>query len=74
MSSLIKSRKYEQCLRYHTADFRFSIYVELADEYAKMDATSNVAKRNILADHLREVIDVLEQRVGPPNNVLLKPI
>jgi hypothetical protein len=28
-----------------------------------MDAASNVVKRNVLAQHLREVIDVLEQRV-----------
>jgi hypothetical protein len=29
-----------------------------------MDAASNVVKRNVLAQHLREVIDVLEQRVS----------
>ena len=28
-----------------------------------MDAGSNVVKRNVLAQHLRDVIDVLEQRV-----------
>jgi hypothetical protein len=28
-----------------------------------MDAMSNVPKRNTLAQHLREVIDVLEQKV-----------
>ena len=39
------------------------IYVELADQYKDIDPTSNVAKRNILAEHLREVIDVLEQKV-----------
>lgn len=27
-----------------------------------MDASSNVTKRNILADHLREVVDILEQK------------
>lgn len=27
-----------------------------------IDAVSNVAKRNVLADHLREVIDSLEQK------------
>ncbi|KAG8876345.1 hypothetical protein FRB97_004284 [Tulasnella sp. 331] len=37
-----------------------SIYVELAEQYAIMDAVSNVAKRNILAEHLRDVIDTLE--------------
>jgi hypothetical protein len=29
-----------------------------------MDAVSNVAKRNTLAQHLREVIGILEQKVG----------
>lgn len=38
------------------------IYTELADQYKFMDAASNVVKRNVLAQHLREVIDVLEQR------------
>ncbi|TRM61107.1 hypothetical protein BD626DRAFT_502750 [Schizophyllum amplum] len=38
------------------------IYVELADQYKDMDAASNVRKRNILAQHLREVVDVLEQK------------
>ena len=41
----------------------FSIYVELADQYKDMDPVSNVVKRNVLADHLREVIDILEQKV-----------
>ncbi|TFK38989.1 hypothetical protein BDQ12DRAFT_735193 [Crucibulum laeve] len=39
-----------------------SIYVELADQYKDMDAVSNVPKRNILAQHLREVVDILEQK------------
>ncbi|KAI0775518.1 hypothetical protein BD413DRAFT_470828 [Trametes elegans] len=39
-----------------------SIYVELADQYKDMDPVSNVVKRNVLADHLREVIDILEQK------------
>jgi len=43
-----------------------SIYVELADEYKEMDAASNVAQRNTLAKHLREVVDVLEQKVSGP--------
>ena len=29
-----------------------------------MDPMSNVVKRNVLADHLREVIDILEQKVS----------
>ena len=40
------------------------IYTELADQYKIMDAASNVVRRNVLAQHLREVIDVLEQRVS----------
>ncbi|KAI0689700.1 hypothetical protein BC835DRAFT_1308236 [Cytidiella melzeri] len=39
-----------------------SIYVELADQYKDIDPVSNVAKRNVLAEHLREVIDILEQK------------
>ncbi|KZV76266.1 hypothetical protein PENSPDRAFT_741426 [Peniophora sp. CONT] len=38
------------------------IYLELAQQYGLMDPVSNVAKRNVLAEHLKEVIDVLEQR------------
>ncbi|KAI0061607.1 hypothetical protein BV25DRAFT_1826312 [Artomyces pyxidatus] len=38
------------------------IYTELADQYKLMDPASNVVKRNVLAQHLREVIDTLEQR------------
>ncbi|KAF8488343.1 hypothetical protein JB92DRAFT_3016971 [Gautieria morchelliformis] len=39
-----------------------AIYLELAEQYGIIDAASNVAKRNVLADHLREVIDTLEQK------------
>lgn len=46
------------------ADFPcVSIYVELADQYKVMDAASDVKRRNLLAKHLREVVDVLEQKV-----------
>jgi hypothetical protein len=31
------------------------IYTELADQYKIMDATSNVVRRNVLVQHLREV-------------------
>ncbi|KAF8904145.1 hypothetical protein CPB84DRAFT_1773556 [Gymnopilus junonius] len=41
-----------------------SIYVELADQYKVMDAVSDVPRRNMLAQHLREVVDILEQKVG----------
>jgi len=49
-----------------SVDFRGfdRIYVELADQYKAMDAASDMGKRNLLANHLREVIDVLEQKVG----------
>ncbi|KAK0201843.1 hypothetical protein DFS33DRAFT_1386145 [Desarmillaria ectypa] len=39
-----------------------SVYVELADQYKDMDAVSDVPKRNMLAQHLREVVDILEQK------------
>lgn len=42
----------------------YSIYLELAEQYGLMDAASNVSKRNVLAQHLREVVDTLEQKVG----------
>jgi len=38
------------------------IYIELSDQYKEMDAVSNVVKRNVVAQHLKEVIDVLEQK------------
>ena len=41
----------------------YSIYVELADQYKIMDAVSDVPRRNILAKHLKEVVDILEQKV-----------
>lgn len=40
-----------------------SIYVELADQYKDMDPVSNVRKRNMLAQHLHEVVDTMEQKV-----------
>ncbi|KIY46586.1 hypothetical protein FISHEDRAFT_75505 [Fistulina hepatica ATCC 64428] len=39
-----------------------SVYCELADQYKEMDAVSDVRRRNILAQHLREVVDILEQK------------
>jgi hypothetical protein len=46
------------------ADFAHykSIYVELADQYKVLDAASAVAKRHVLAAHLKEVIDCLEHK------------
>ncbi|KAL0576860.1 hypothetical protein V5O48_005125 [Marasmius crinis-equi] len=38
------------------------VYVELADQYKDMDPISDVPKRNLLAQHLREVVDILEQK------------
>ena len=46
-----------------------SIYVELADQYKVMDAASNVAKRHVLAEHLQEVIKVLERKVSIRNSL-----
>ncbi|KAJ3715531.1 hypothetical protein C8R42DRAFT_681168 [Lentinula raphanica] len=39
-----------------------SVYVELADQYKDMDPVSDVPRRNVLARHLREVVDILEQK------------
>ena len=41
-----------------------SIYCELADRYKEMDAASEVRRRNIMAQHLKEVVDILEQKVA----------
>ncbi|KAG6872828.1 hypothetical protein C0995_006128 [Termitomyces sp. Mi166 len=47
------------------SDFFISrIYVELADQYKDMDPVSDVARRNLLAKHLREVVDILEQKAS----------
>lgn len=43
--------------------FYTSVYVELADQYKLMDAVSDVRRRNTLARHLTEVVDILEQKV-----------
>lgn len=40
------------------------MYVELAEQYKIVDAASDVAKRNLVAQHLREVIDIIEQKVS----------
>ncbi|TEB30524.1 hypothetical protein FA13DRAFT_1733395 [Coprinellus micaceus] len=39
-----------------------SVYVELADQYKEMDSVSDVPRRNMLAKHLKEVVDILEQK------------
>lgn len=36
----------------------------MADQYKVLDAASAVAKRHVLAEHLKEVIDTLEQKVA----------
>ncbi|WWC66256.1 uncharacterized protein I206_100157 [Kwoniella pini CBS 10737] len=38
------------------------IYSELADQYKLLDPASMSSKRHVLAEHLKEVIDVLEQK------------
>ncbi|KAF7365369.1 AAA family ATPase [Mycena venus] len=43
-------------------NIRLAVYCELADQYKEMDAVSDVPKRNMLAKHLREVVDILEQK------------
>lgn len=47
----------------YSPDHQSRIYIELSDQYKEMDAISNVVKRNVVAQHLKEVIDVLEQKV-----------
>ncbi|WVF70618.1 hypothetical protein IAT40_005410 [Kwoniella sp. CBS 6097] len=39
-----------------------AIYAELADQYKLLDPASVSAKRHVLADHLKEVIDTLEKK------------
>jgi hypothetical protein len=57
------------CVWFYVADarcfflFLSSVYCELADQYKEMDAVSDVPRRNMLAKHLREVVDILEQKV-----------
>ncbi|THH31182.1 hypothetical protein EUX98_g2995 [Antrodiella citrinella] len=43
-----------------------AVYVELADQYKVIDAASNVAKRNVLAQHVHEIVDTLEQKARSP--------
>lgn len=45
------------------AEYGVRIYCELADQYKLLDAASAAAKRHVLAEHLKEVIDTLEQKV-----------
>lgn len=47
-------------------ELTYRIYSELAEQYKVLDAASAIAKRHVLADHLKEVIDTLEQKVRPP--------
>jgi len=62
ISLTIKGRWLDHYQRYEMLTSR-SIYVELADEYKILDAVSDVPKRKLVAHHLRDVIDVLEQKV-----------
>lgn len=39
------------------------IYSELADEYKGMDSTVQAARRRIVADHLQDIIDLIERKV-----------
>ena len=39
-----------------------SIYTDLAEQYGRMGPLST--KRNVLAEHLKEVIDTMEQKVS----------
>lgn len=39
-----------------------SVYMEVAGQYKDMDTAPDVLHRNLLARHLREVVDILEQK------------
>ena len=45
-----------------------ALYCELADQYKVLDAASVAAKRHVLAEHLKEVIDTLEAKVSRPSS------
>ncbi|KAF8839562.1 hypothetical protein BDN67DRAFT_905345 [Paxillus ammoniavirescens] len=38
------------------------IYSDLAEEYKSLDCATQTAKRRVVADHLRDVIDILERK------------
>lgn len=64
MISLITKRSYFILLETtNRPDVALRIYVELADQYKMVDAASNITKRNILAQHVHEIVDILEQKV-----------
>lgn len=50
--SLLPSTDFQECN---------SIYTDLAEQYRKMSPLST--KRRVLAEHLKEVIDTMEQKV-----------
>ena len=52
------------CMEVWLNDARLSIYGELAEQYKMLDATGATNKRGVLAQHLKEVIDTLEQKVS----------
>ncbi|KAL7419500.1 hypothetical protein Q5752_005411 [Cryptotrichosporon argae] len=39
-----------------------SVYIELAEQYGLLDAAAARAKRHVLSEHLKEVIDALEKK------------
>jgi len=45
------------------ANTNIRMYRELAEEYRSMDCATQVAKRHMVADHLRDVIDTIERKV-----------
>jgi hypothetical protein len=52
----------ESTLTYTSSHNLLSIYTDLADQYKRMSPLS--AKRNVLAEHLKEVIDTMELKVS----------
>lgn len=69
VGTILEQIEYQESRTVLTMSFR--IYSELADQYKVLDAASAMAKRHVLADHLKEVIDTLEQKAS---RAILHPI
>jgi len=41
------------------------VCTKLADQHKVMDTVSNAPRRNLLARHIHEMVDILEQNAGP---------
>lgn len=66
--SSTRVRAESQCL---TLLLLHSIYTELAEQYKRMSPLSK--KRGVLAEHLKEVIDTMEHKVSPDQQIFSLP-